>query len=99
MSARCPLSAMSDHSVLEQVIPEQLASTVEPRFHGFLWKQEDVTHVLVAKVHEVQQYCHSPKLRVYPHQRILDPPAHLFALDSLFRSRSLVCLLATHPPE
>src|SRR6266446_1244782 len=99
MSASRPESATSDRSVLQHTLPQQLAGTIKARFHGFLRKQEDVAYVPVAQVHEVPKYDDRAQLRIDPHQPLLDRPAHLLALDPLFRSRSLVCLLATHPLE
>src|ERR1700738_4134963 len=97
MSARCPLSVMSDRSVLQQVIPEQLASGVEPRFHGFLGEREDVAHVLVAQVHEVSKYDDGPKLGLDAHQCLLDRPTGLLALELSVRPRRRVGLLVTKP--
>ena len=37
-----------DACVLDEYVPQQLARRVEPRFHGFLGKLKNVTHVLVA---------------------------------------------------
>src|SRR3979490_187595 len=88
---------MSDRSALKQAIPQQLASTVAPRFHGFLGEPEDLAHVLVAQVHEVPKHDDSPELGLYAHQRLLDRPAGLLALELSLRPRSRVGLLPIEP--
>src|SRR6266478_670636 len=88
---------MSDRSALQQTIPQQLASTVEPRFHGFLGQQEDVAHVPVAQLHEVPQHDDGPKLGLDSHQCLLDLLAGLLALELSVRPRRGVGLLAIDP--